>query len=56
MNAEVATPIMKIEEVAISTPAMKVEAAKKKTLDEATKVENKCCLPWIAQWQPLEIL
>jgi hypothetical protein len=23
---------------------------------EATKVENKCWLPWNAQWRPLEIL
>lgn len=31
---------MKVEEVAIATPAMKVEVAKKTTLDEATKVEK----------------
>jgi len=28
---------------------------RKETKGEATKVENECWLPWIAQWWPLEI-
>jgi hypothetical protein len=31
---------VKVEEVVIATPTMKVEVAKKTTLDETTKVEK----------------
>jgi hypothetical protein len=40
MKVEVITPIVKAEEVAITTLATKVEVANKKTKGKATKAEN----------------
>jgi hypothetical protein len=42
MKVEVATLVMKAEEVTGTTPVTKVEVAQKKMKGEATKVENKC--------------